>query len=293
MILPLWAVFGLGAALLSAAMMLTQERLKVNAYAAAFWGKGACVLLMAPFMWMYGFPADPLFYFYLAITAVLFAISDVIFYRGITSTNAGAVARLLPSSVIFSFLLWFLFDPALLEKYLHAPVISGMIFGVLCLSAYFAMRLKKCAFSMQALRTVWFVVLAATAGPLLAKAVTLHAPPGQGPYAYVFCQGAMMMALWLIYFAVRKPVPVSAILGKLAWRHGLIIGAINAGSTFLSVLAYYYVDNPAYIPAVRFLDSVFILAVYRLWRHETKGDIPSGLGIVGCAAGLVILKAQI
>ncbi len=274
-------------------MMLCQERLKVNAYAVAFWSKVACLLATAPFVFQLGFPTDPLFYAYVGSTAVLFAISDVIFYEGITKTNAGAVARILPSSVIFSFLLWFVFDPALLQKYLGAPAISVLIFTVLCLSAYFAMRLKKCSFSMRALKAVWFVVFAATIGPLLAKAVTYHALPGQGPAAYVFCQAAMMLALWLVYLYIRKPLPVSLLIARPSWQGGLAVGLFNAGGTFLSILAYYNVDNPAYIPAVKFLDAVLILAIYKLWGRPAQGDIPSGLGLVLCAMALVILKAQI
>lgn len=293
MILPLWFIFGLGSAALSAVMMLSQERLRVNGFALAVWNKATCVIIMIPFMAVYGFPHDPLFYVYLGATAALYAVSDVIFFNGITKTNAGAVARMLPVSVIFSFLLWFAVDAALLQKYLGSPFIFALIFGVLCLFAFFAARLKKCPLSMETFRAVWFVVFAATLGAPLAKAATMHAPEGQGPYAYVFCQALMMLACWVVYFLIRKPAPVSALVAPQVARAGLLIGCIGAGMTFLAALAYYYVDNPAYIPAVRFLDSVLILGAYKLWRRKSEGDIWSGLGLVACAAALVVLKAQV
>ena len=290
MIFPLWFFFGLGSAFISAGMMLTQERLRVSGFAAAFWGKASCALLMIPFMLILGFPQDPLFYMYLGVTSVLYAISDVFFYESIKKTNAGAVARMLPCSVIFNFLLWFAVDPALLQKYLNAPIIAASIFLVLCMWAGFAMRLKKCPHARRTIGAVWFVMVAATIGPLFTKAVTLHANVGQGPYAYVFCQALMMMAIWAVYLSWRKP---ASLMTRAAWQGGMAVGVFNAGATLLATIAYYYVDNPAYVTALRFLDSVIILGVYAMLRRKMEGDIAAGLGVVACAAALVILKTGI
>src|SRR5690606_7213855 len=161
--------FGIGTAVLSAGMMLLQEGFRVNGYALAFWIKVACVLVTLPFVLTHGIPQDKLFYFYLALTAVLYAISDVVFFTGITKTGAGAVVWLVPSGSVLSFLLWFVIDPALLAKYMNAPAILLLIFLTLCLFAFFAFRLKRCPITMNTIRAVWFVIFAATTGPLLTK----------------------------------------------------------------------------------------------------------------------------
>ena len=44
---------------------------------------------------------------------------------------------------------------------------------------------------------------------------------------------------------------------------------------------------------VKLLDAVIILGVYKILKRKAEGDILSGLGVVACAAILVILKAQI
>lgn len=291
--LPLWAFFGLGAAALSALMMLLQERLRVNGFALACWNKIACSLVMLPFVLLYGLPHNPLFYLYLGAGAVMYAVSDVIFFNGITKASAGTVARLLPSATILSFLLWFAVRPELLQKYLASPVIFALIFLTLYLSAFFAGRLKKCAVTMQAMRTVWFVIFAATVGPLLAKLVTAQADPGQGPFAYVFCEALMMLALWSVYALIRRPLPFAEMVSGETVKKGLLIGTVMAGVVLLNVSAYYNVDNPAYIPAIKALDSVMILAFYKLTGRTITGDIRSGLGIVACAAALIVLKAQV
>lgn len=293
MIFPAWATFGLAAAVLSAVMMLLQERLRVNGYALAFWIKFVCVIVSLPFVIIHGMPDHPLFYVYLALSAVLYAISDVFFFSAIPKSSAGAVSRLIPSAAVLGFLLWFIIDPALLEKYLQAPVISAGILASLCLFAFFALRLKKCTITMQTLRDVWFVIFAATVGPILTKLTAMHADMETARYAYVFFQAGMMMILWLVYLVIKKPVPVDVFFARATWQPAMLIGLAASAMVLTKFTSYYYVDNPAYIPAIIALDSVLILFAYKLWGRKAEGDIASGLGIVACSAAIIILKAQI
>ncbi|HRQ62107.1 MAG TPA: hypothetical protein PLO23_11470 [Alphaproteobacteria bacterium] len=293
MVLPFWAIFGFCAACLAATMMLLQERLKVNGYALAFWNKAACVVITLPFVLSQSLPTEPLFYVFVFLTAILYAISDVAFFTTIPKTDAGAVSRLVPSATVLGFLLWFVIDPGLALKYLDKPLVSGLILLVLCLFAFFGFRLKKCHVTLQTLRGIWFVIFAATVGPMLSKMVTFHAGPEKGIAAYVFFQAGMMMVLWLAFLFLRKPVPIKDFFAPATWKPALVIGCVSAGMVLLKFTSFYYVDNPAYIPAILALDSVIILAVYKLWGKKAEGDVASGLGIVACAAALIILKTYI
>lgn len=293
MIFPLWAFFGLLAAFTAAAMMLLQERLRVDGFALAFWCKIMCVLVTLPLVIIHGLPTDPVFYYALGASAVLYAISDVIFFRAIPKVGAAVVSRLLPLAVIFSFILWFVINPALFDKYMQYPGVSAGIGAVLLIWVWFAMHLKKCAVSMEAIRTVWFVIFAATVGTPLAKITTNHAGIESGPYAYTCIQALMMITLWSVYYFVRRPVAAGVLFSRHSCFGGALIGAVSACSVLVAVLAYYHVDNPAYIPAVRYLDSTMILGFYALSGRKIEGNIVAGIGLVVCAAALIVLKAQI
>lgn len=292
-IIPLWALFGGAAAVFSAAMMLTQEKLKVNAYAVAFWVKMMCAIVSLPFVVYFGPATDPWFFIYLGMTAIIYAISDVFFYTGVTKTGAGAVARLIPVSSVFGFGLWFIVDPALFVKYAASPIIFGLIFLTFCVFAYFAFRLKKCEITVETLKTIWFVLLAATIGPIFTKLAAGHAPREIAVFSYVFFQALMMMSLWLGWLALRRPVPVIAVFNKRAAMGGMAVGAVSAIMVLTKFASFTYVDNPAYIPAIIALDSVLILGFYRLFGWKIEGDIKSGLAVVGCVVVLIVLKAQI
>ena len=293
MIVPVWVVFGLIAAVLSSAMMLAQEKFRVNGYVLAFWIKAVSVCVTAPFVIVNGVPTEPLFYIFLLCTAVIYAISDVIFFNGITKTDAGAVSRLIPAAAVFGFLIWFIIQPDLFAIYAQQPILSSGIFLTLCGFAFCAFRLKACKITRKTVQAIWFVIVAATIGPLFTKLTTFHAERDIALYAYVFFQSAMMMALWLVFLAVRKPVAVRSFFERATLLKSMVIGGISASMVLMKFSAFYVVDNPAYIAALITLDSVMILFVYKLWGKKTEADLKAGMGLVFCVALLIILRAQI
>lgn len=287
-----WVWFGLGASAASAGVMLVQEWMKASGFALAFWAKATCFLVMLPFVLYHGLPDNPYFYALMAGQAALWAISDVVFFSTISKVGAGVVSRLLPASVILTFILWFVVDPALFEKYAAKPGLFAAIFGVIILSAYCAVRLKRCAISWHGARLLWFVFFASVVGPIATKLITREVEIERGPYAMVFVEAAMMMTFWLGFYAWKKPVEWPVFMGFHAMKAGLFTGLCMAAMVVLNIHAIYGVDNPAYLTAVKFLDSVIILWVYIMAKRKDDSDIIAGLGIVGCAAALILLKSM-
>lgn len=292
MIIPLWAILGITAAVFSAATMLLQEKYKVEGLALAVWSKIACVTATLPFVLTFGFPDNPRFYMLLALQAVMFAIADVVWYRQIPHVGAGVISRLFPITVITSFLVWFLFDPSLLHQFVDQPIIGGLIILVLGLAACFGISLKKCSVSSQAIKKIWFVLLANTTGPIIAKLLALNSSASQGPWAYLFVEGLMMLTLWILYIGIRKPIPWSALIEKKTCQSGLIIGFVMVGMIYSYVIGFYYIDNPGYLGAVRLLDAVIIIAVHKFLNKHDESNMKAGLGVVVCAVLLIILKGH-
>lgn len=293
MVFPHWALFGLCSAFLGAVQMLLQEKYKVDGFAAAYWNKIICVAVMAPPVIYYGLPPNAPFYIMMAASASMWAISDVVFFRGISTSGAGTVSRILPASVIFSFLLWFAVEPSAFGNYLKAPYIAALIFIVLCSWVYFATHLRKCPVSMKAARAMWFVIFASIIGPLLAKKITNAVDIEQGLYAYTFVQSLMMIIIWTFFLFIRKPITSKILFSRHSCRYGAVLGCISAVSAIVGVLALYSVDNPAYLSAVGYLNSIIILLAYALTGRKNDGNVVAGIGMVICAAALIILKAQI
>jgi len=103
----------------------------------------------------------------------------------------------------------------------------------------------------------------------------------------------MMMGLWVLFLAVRKPISMTQFFERKALIQSMMIGGISAAIVLMKLSAFYVVDNPAYIAALITLDSVLILFVYKLWGKKTHADLKAGLGLVLCVAVLIVLRAQI
>lgn len=291
MAVPLWAGLGLASATFSSGVMLTQERFKLPGFAMAFWSKAACILFALPFVLYFGAPANPLFYGILVAQALLWVVSDVIFFSTVSSVGAGVVSRILPSSVIITFFLWFLIDPATLDKYLQTPFLSLGVVAALGASVYFATRLKRCPVSWAAVRMIWFVIFAAVVGPLAIKLLLGQSTFRQGPFAYVFFEGLFMLTVWGAYYLWRRPVERAVMFSRKTLTGGLIVGGFSFLMLSTNAAALFLVDNPGLLPAIKFTDSFIILLYYKLTRRKEESDVLAGLGIVACAALIIVLKS--
>ena len=288
---PLWAGFGLISATLSTGVMLTQERFKLPGFVMAYWVKVFSALFALPFVIWLGVPSDPAFYVLLSLQAVLWVINDVIFFNTITRTGAGVVSRILPLSVIVTFFAWFIVDPSTLQKYLATPYLSAGVVAALGASVYFVLRLKKCAISWAAIKMLWFVLFSAVAGPIVQKILLGHASVKDGPFAFVFFEALAMLLMWPVYYALRRPVAWREMVSLRAARGGGCVAAFSFLMVASNVVALIYVDNPGLLPAVKFVDSFMILLIYKMTGRKEQNDVLSGVGIVLCAAVIVIFKS--
>ncbi len=288
---PLWAIFALICAISSSFVLLIPERAQADGFAVAFWNKAVAFLIMIPFVAYVGLPTQWEFYALVFAQACLWAISDVIFFRAIPKVGAGVVSRLLPATVVITFFVWFLFDPDLFFDYLQTPIRSLLVLAALIAFIYFAMRLKKDAISWQAVRMIWFVLCAAIIGPILYKMLTQHTTIDQGPFAYVMAESFIMVCLWSVFMSVKKPVSMGVLLSKPSLQTGAMVGVAMCAVSLSKYVAMHYVDNPGLVPAVKYLDAIIVMAYYKMIGKIEKADVVAGLGIVGCAVFIVILKS--
>jgi energy-converting hydrogenase Eha subunit C len=287
-----WAGLGLATAVLIALMLLLQERLKVEGFALAFWCKISCVAATLPFVAFYGLPQDPLFYAWLFPQAALYVIADVALFRALPEIGAGVAARLLPASVVTSFILWFFVSPADISGLLSHPLLGAATALVLCAAVFFATRLKRCSVSMDAARRLWFVFFANTLSPVLAKITTRYATTEQGAFGFTFAEALMMLAMWLVWLVVAKPVSIKVLLARDTVQKSLTIGLISACMVVITVASYYFIDNPGYVCALQLIYAVIVLGVHKLRGKKDESDVHSGLGMVACSGLLIVLKTK-
>lgn len=289
--LPLWIILGFAASLLNTAIPLIQEKIKADGFAVAYWVKISVVTISLPIVLYTGWPTDPGFYLITVLSAVIWCINDIIYFRTIPIVGAGVVSRILPASVVISFLVWFLFDPALLIDYLERPWQAAALASIVLLSAFFSVMMKSCPVTWQGIRMIWFVVLAAAIGPLIDKLSLGYAPAAEAPFAFMFAQGAIMLIFWSIYGFIRKPLRRDIFFSRASLTCGLSIGVVASVKLMLKFVALIHCEHPALLSVILFTDALWIIFYYRLTGRQDHSKIWAGLGLVGCAAALVLVKS--
>jgi uncharacterized membrane protein len=290
--IPFWAVLALGAAFSMSAIPLVQEKFKADGFALALWNKLVTTIILTPFILSVGFPHDWQFYFYLLITAVLYSVSDVFYFRNVPIIGSGLMTRLIPSSVVITFFLWFAVDPSSITTY-TTPWFKGIaVLGIFTLFLYSAMHIKKCNVSWQAVRKIWPIILAACTGAVFSKLALNHADNlNQGPFAYIFLQSVMMAGLLFGYHTIKKPVPKSIMLSRNTITTAIVMGIVSSLPIFLKMKAIQLTDNPGLVSMIAITDSLWVLLIYRLTGRRENGNIWAGLGIVASAFLIVLVKS--
>lgn len=288
--LPLWSLLSLAAALVITAMPLLQEKFKADTYALAFWIKVFMAALIAPYALYVGLPDTWQFYVFTGLTAVLYAFSDINYFRAVPIVGSGIITRILPASVVITFFAWFAVDPALLKAYAAQPWKIVTILGILALFTFCATHVKKCHLSWQGVKLIWFVLFAACIGPVITKLGLNHVSKAQGASSYIFIQGIMTVILLGVFYAWKKPVATSVLLSRHSIQTAFLISLFAVINVFLKTTAVQLVDNPAYVSMILFSDSLWVLLIYKMIGRKENANVWASLGIVLCALLVVVVK---
>lgn len=287
----IWISLGILAALVSSGIPLLQEKHKGNPFAVAIWVKIGVAVLTLPFVLYFGLPDNPRFYIFAGVSALIWSISDVIYYRSVSEVGAGVVSRVLPSAAILSFIMWFLINPQQLQKYLDHPLQGAAIFVIIIAASLLATLMRKCPASWRGVQLVWFVLVAAAVGPLVEKLSLGDVPKPQTPFAMTFIQAVMMLGFWAVFAIIKKPITKDIFILPTSWKTGLMISIFMTVVLCARFAALQYVEHPAFLSVILFTDALWILMYYRLTGRKDDSKVWAGLGIVACAAALVLVKS--
>lgn len=290
-----WIIFAIISALAGAGISLSSEYFNVRSLHFSFWMRFFAMLAILPFVLFIDWPEDPLYYVFVLITACIFAYFDLIYFGMAARSGAGVITRIDPFIVMVTFVLWCVFSPVTVAEYIHQPVRAAGIVASLAGSVYFGLRLRKCEVSTEVLRRMALPILLGALGIILAK----MAMQRSGYHAGVLCYGFLQcLTVTCVYAAILRIPALSARLkdlgreSRLLDRPVLIGGFCGALAWLGHTLSKYYaitdVQNPAYVTVIGLSAPLWVLLAYRIAGRRDRADIISGLGVVACAAILVI-----
>lgn len=288
----IWLALALLASFAQAFIPLIQEKWKVETLPLVFLMRVMIAIALLPVViFVTGMPSSPLFYAGLAVSAALFAVSDIVYFNQVKIYGAGMISRILPVSAVLSFIVWFAVDPALLEKYLSQSWPFSAIMGCVAVAAFCAVMLKKSPVSWAALKSVWVVIVAAVLAPILAKLIVGQARFHEGPYAYALFECLFVAGFYALYGGAQKTLTIEKLKNPIMIKVAFLIALAWLTQHVLKSYAYQFVDNPGFVVVILFLDAAWITALYFFLKKPDEKDVFWGLGLVASAIGLVALKS--
>lgn len=290
----LWIAFGLASAFGAAIVSILSQKHKGNVYTTALWTQIVFVVFCAPFVISYQLPSDPIYYCLIAANAILHCASDISSLRNTPIVGAAASSQIKRTAILITFFLWLVVSPSLLWQYLDAPFISLTILGIHILAIWFAMRIKKQGgLHWQAFRLLWVVILSSATVPIIATLAMDHMPnTTQAVFTTMFLQASIMVGLLFFGNLIRSgsSAAISSMIAPDNLRAGILLGISCFAAAALVNYAYNYADNPAYISVLRLTDTLWLLLWHKLRNEPDNTNLANGMGIVGCAAALIIIK---
>lgn len=124
---------------------------------------------------------------------------------------------------------------------------------------------------------------------VLGKLSIDYAEFDSGVFVYVFVQSIVMLVFALLFNTKGQTVHVSDFFNRKQFFCSALLAVVMLITILSRVYAFRYVDNPAYVNAIVLTSPFWVMLFYKLVKHEEKGDILSGVGIVFCAIVLTFL----
>lgn len=292
-----WILLAIIAAASLAGFFLVNEIFRVRSLHLLFWMRLIAFAACLPFLSVFPLPTDPAFYLLMLASAAIFASSDVAAIGMSGKNGAGSVSRIEPLTVGTTFILWCAISPQTLGDYAASPLRALGIAGSLAGCLYFALRLRHCEISRETLRVMTPFILSAAVGITIGKTAMNHVPPPAGVYFYALLQCGLSVLFYgaaMKIPALARRIPDFGSTSDLVNRKTLLAGACGAAIWLVHAPSKYaaisMVENPAYVTVIGLTAPLWVLLAHKIMGKKERGDVISGLGIVACAALLVIFS---
>lgn len=294
-LIPVWVWFALLTMAAQTGMAMINEYFKVRALHMLWWMRLIAIIALLPFMHFYAPPADPWFYIYVALGAVIFCWFDLVYFGLTAKSGAGVVTRIGPLVVAGTFVLWTVITPSLVAGYIESPLRTAGIVVALAGSVFFSIRMRDCPVSWDALKIMAPYLALASVGMCLGKLAMQHAAPPEGVFYYTLLQSVIV---WVLYMGMTiapaswKFVPHLELQSSFRDRRVFYAGLCAAVGWIVATPSKWYaisiVENPAYVSTISLCEPFAVLLIYRLLQRREEARIRDGIGIVACAIALVV-----
>lgn len=291
-----WVLFSIISAVFGAGFYLVNQYLKQPGHLIVFWMRVVAVMFLTPFVVTLEMPTDWRFYAAVFATVFIGTFADIRAFNASATFGGGVVSRVQPLTVWGAFIIWFFFDPSLLQEYADHPYNTAGILAALGGCVFFSMRLNKCEITRAAFTYMLPALIGYTFTNVLNKFAMDHGPLEGAVLGYMYVQSIIAIFAVGAYCIVQERKTEK---GKPSgWTNRTLLAAVLlAAFAWICHMIYKnyamaFTPNPSYQVALGLTTPVFIALFYLMAGHKEKADVKSGMGVVACAVLLALLTVR-
>ncbi|PZQ45349.1 MAG: hypothetical protein DI551_07590 [Micavibrio aeruginosavorus] len=293
-IVPWWG-YSLLFSLLWPINIEANRHFQVDGQVLIVWRALACGLLLLPAALFAPWPTSPYFYFFLAVSALLFSYQECEAFK--LSKIYGGLFLTLQSVlwILTATILWWVIDPDSLKALMSHPLSSGFVLcGILLgVSAQFFLRSGKVGFYTKDLNKILFMgVVGGTAVTCVKLGMSYT-----DTFLSVFVWNALNNLLIGVFNSMRYGLTrrrhnIPPLAEAKSIKAGIFMGFIMALCAPLIVLSLAAAPNPGFSNMVAQLSSVW-LYLYCRWAHKPINVHLLGLVLTVAAALFLIMGTSL
>jgi|TARA_R110002126_G_scaffold13118_3_gene56800 hypothetical protein len=266
-------------------MTVWNQRVRMPALQLNLWRCLYISLLFALTLPFVDFPTDIHFYISAFVAGLAsMTVSTSLFYTA-REHSAHIASLYMPLAMIFTFVTWLFFDPALLDAYISMPFKAALIFIAMVVANIAVIKMRHIRFT----HTSFLGLVLLNAG-MIAVSQILVKGSAQNSLDMVLVLSFIVfvvqaIATWLWMLVRREDVGAALFNKNIA-----VLCIVSALSCICSWYAVILAPNPSYSIAV-LLGAPFILTLYhRYYKHDISQSLKAGAVITLCSLLIVILS---
>ncbi len=293
-----WWSFALIQALFTGAMVVMAHKYGVAGVRLIHMRSVVLSLFLSPILFLAPLPSDPAFYIGAIGIGVLGSIADSLVFASSAIYGAGATSRLLPMSIVGSFVFWFLFEPSQMTLYMAKPLIGVGIVLALLLSMYAISSMRKGggesgagAFKML-LPAVMIYAVCDSLNKISIDTIEL----GWGNLYFIFFLCITMAFTTGVYMKLRKQrlYRVARLESALFWKVGLVMATLYLCAMLGRTTAMFFTINPAFASVIGLSVPIWVLFYNIMIKSDDAyANIGATFLFVLAASLLIVLSGLI
>lgn len=255
----MWVLIALLISFISSIYFLAIQNIKINANLFVLYRGWIISLMLLPVLLLNPVTFSFAFYVMSFVQGIFISYMDYQSFNVNKNYGAETVSSMMPFSVVLIFVFWCMIDPTLFMKYCRTPVRTCFILLSLVGIIFSLCKYYQVKFTRSALIKIFPVLFFSACIAIINKSIMNFT---EGNTLIRSCYGVALSSIVVgivhLFMYIHQKLPLKKIIAKENLQKSTILFLLLL-IIVLKNIAFYYVDNPAYVSCLTYIMLIWIM----------------------------------